>query len=73
MTAIAKTRLRTPARSVPALALLVLVAASGCYQEPNRFDKVQQETRRNAPAARLHPRNIRSYRFRRIPAVTPHM
>lgn len=34
-----------------ALALLAMVAVAGCYREPpTRFDKVQQETRRNAPA-----------------------
>jgi hypothetical protein len=38
------------ARSVPVFALLAMTAVTGCYQEPSRFDKVQQETRRNAPA-----------------------
>jgi len=30
--------------------LLGLTALSGCYQQPSRWDEVQQKTRRNAPA-----------------------
>ena len=32
------------------LILLPMVVASGCRQEPSRWDEVQKETRRNAPA-----------------------
>ncbi|WP_435009467.1 hypothetical protein P12x_000719 [Tundrisphaera lichenicola] len=37
-------------RFLPGLAILALTTLPGCYQEPNRFDKVQEETRRNVPA-----------------------
>lgn len=50
MTTIASTRPKSAARPSAVAAVLAMAAFSGCYQEPNRFDKVQQETRRNAPA-----------------------
>jgi hypothetical protein len=47
---IAGNRSTLASRSVAAFALLAMTAVAGCYQEPSRFEKVQQETRRNAPA-----------------------
>jgi len=32
------------------LVLLLSTALTGCYREPTRWDEVQQQTRRNAPA-----------------------
>src|SRR5665811_1185473 len=32
------------------IVLLLLTALPGCYQEPTRWDEVQKETRRGAPA-----------------------
>jgi hypothetical protein len=50
VTSTARARFSPASRAVPVLALAAMAAVAGCYQEPNRFDKVQQETRRNAPA-----------------------
>jgi hypothetical protein len=37
-------------RAVRVLTLLMLFVVAGCQKEPNRFDQVQDATRRNAPA-----------------------
>jgi hypothetical protein len=37
-------------RWVVVLLPLATLAASGCYRQPTRWDEVQQQTRRNAPA-----------------------
>jgi hypothetical protein len=40
--------LALPSRGM--LVLLLLTSLPGCYREPTRWDEVQQQTRRNAPA-----------------------
>ena len=46
----AKTRSSSRIFPPGAFVLLTLATLSGCYQEPTRWDEVQQKTRRNAPA-----------------------
>jgi hypothetical protein len=45
-------RIRSPfaLRSFGVYAILGMLLVAGCYKEPGRFDEVQKETRRGAPA-----------------------
>jgi hypothetical protein len=45
-----RARFIPPHRAVGVLSLLTLFVVAGCQKEPSRFEQVQQETRRNAPA-----------------------
>jgi hypothetical protein len=45
-----RSRLAAGRRWLVVLVPLAAVAASGCYRQPTRWDEVQQQTRRNAPA-----------------------
>ena len=50
MTTLARTRPTLAYGARCLLILLPMTALAGCYREPTRWDEVQQQTRRNAPA-----------------------